>query len=62
LETNVDCHEGFRDWCSLPSIHGAIDGTNVAILKPFRHFVNDSYYHKSGGYNVVAQVVMDCNK
>jgi hypothetical protein len=32
------------------------------ILKPFGPFANNYYYHKSGGYNVVAQAMVDCNK
>jgi hypothetical protein len=48
-----------RDWCGLPNIHGAISGTHSVIPKPF---VEDYYYHKSGGYSVVAQAVVDCDK
>jgi hypothetical protein len=32
------------------------------IFKPFKPFANDYYYYKSGGYNVIAQAMVDCNK
>jgi hypothetical protein len=54
-------HE-FKDWCGLPNIHGAIGRTHIAICKPSKPFVEDYYYHKSGGYSVVAQAMVDCNK
>lgn len=51
----------FKDWYSLPSIHGAIDCTHVDIKKP-PHFSEDYYYYKIVGYSIVAQVVIDCKK
>jgi hypothetical protein len=32
------------------------------IFKPFGPFTSNYYYHKSGGYNVVAQAMVDCKK
>ncbi len=40
---------------------GAIDGTHISIVKPFSYPKN-YYYHKSSGYSVVAQTLIDCNK
>jgi len=31
-------------------------------IQAFRTFIRDYYYHKSGGYNVVTQTMVDCNK
>lgn len=54
-------HE-FENWCGLPNIHGAIDETHILIFKLFEPFAKDYYYHKSGGYCVVTQTMVDCNK
>jgi hypothetical protein len=35
-------------------VQGAIDGTYISIVKPFSH-PKDYYYHKTSGYNVMAQ-------
>jgi len=51
----------FKTWCHLPNIHGAIDEIHIAIFMPFKPFVKDYYYHKSGGY-LVTQIMVDCNK
>lgn len=45
----------------MPSVHGAIDCTHVAISKPTA-FVEDYFYFKIGGYSIVAQAVVDCKK
>jgi hypothetical protein len=52
----------FENWCGLPNIRGAIDETHIAIFKPFDPFAKDYYYHKSGGYCVVTQTMVDCDK
>jgi hypothetical protein len=42
-------------------VQGAIDGTHIYIFKPST-YPKDYYYHKCGGYNVVAQAIVDCKK
>jgi hypothetical protein len=54
--------QGFKTFCDLPSIHGAIDGIHFSISKPSRHFSKKYYYHKIRGYIVVCQVVVDDRK
>jgi hypothetical protein len=49
----------FQNLCDLPSCHGAIDGMHVAIAKPSCTYPEDYYYHKSGGFSIIAQVVVD---
>ncbi len=51
--------EEFMKLCALPSV---IIGTHFSILKPQRAFVEDYYYHKTHGYNLMAQCVVDYNK
>jgi len=34
-------HERFKRFCNLPSIQGAINGTNFAIAKPIGPFRED---------------------
>ncbi len=36
--------------------------THIVILKPFEPFVSDYYYHKSDGYDIVAQAMVGHNK
>jgi hypothetical protein len=40
---------------------GTIDGTHISIVKSFSYPKN-YYYHKSNGYNMVAQTLLDCKK
>jgi hypothetical protein len=54
--------EEFMKLCGLSSVQGAINDTHLFILKPQRAFVEDYYYHKIGGYNIMAQCVVDYNK
>lgn len=49
----------FQAWWSLPNVQGAIDRIHISIVKPFAYF-KDYYYHKFGGYSVVAQALVDC--
>jgi hypothetical protein len=49
----------FRAWFGLPNVQYAIDGTH--IVKPFA-YPKDYYYHKFGGYSVVAQAIINCKK
>jgi hypothetical protein len=44
----------FKNLCGLPFVQGAINGTHIAISKPSSPFPKDYYYHKTGGYNIVA--------
>ncbi len=41
------------------SVMGANDDIHIAITKPFGAFVEDYYYHKIGGYSIVAQAMDD---
>jgi hypothetical protein len=43
-------------------MQGAIDGTHVSIVKPLTLFVEDYYYHKTSGLNIVAQAVVGSKK
>ncbi len=45
---------GFKIWCDLPFVQGAINGTHIAISKPLGPFPKDYYYHNMGGYNIIA--------
>jgi hypothetical protein len=51
----------FRDWCGLPGVVGAIDGTHFHIKKPTL-VPEDYFYFKSGGYSIHYQAVVDRNK
>jgi hypothetical protein len=44
----------FKNWSSMPSVHGTIDCTHVEIAKP-HYFLEDYYYYKT----VVTQAVVD---
>ena len=48
----------FKFWCGLPSVHGAIDCTQIRISKP-KEYLENYYYYKIGRYSVVAQAVME---
>jgi hypothetical protein len=48
---------GFKSLCGMSNVMGAIDGTHICITKPIG-FLKDYYYHKTGGYSMVAQVVV----
>jgi len=49
----------FQAWFGLPNLQYAIDGTH--IVKPST-YPKDYYYHKFGGYSVVAQAIINCKK
>jgi hypothetical protein len=53
--------EGFKDWCGIPPMQGAIDATHISIVQPTSH-VENYYYHKTYGYNIVAKMITNCNK
>jgi hypothetical protein len=54
--------EEFIKWCGLPSVMSAIDGTHISITRPQEAHATYYYHHKIGGYSIVAQVGVDCNK
>lgn len=54
--------EDFKQWCGLFNMQGVTNGTHVLISKPFIPYPQDYYYHKSKGYSMVAQVMVDSNK
>ncbi len=49
----------FKNCYGMPSVVGVIDGTHIAITKPFDVFAKDYYYHKIRGYSIVAQAMVD---
>ncbi len=48
-----------KNQCGMLSVMGANDDIHIAITKPFGAFVEDYYYHKIGGYSIVAQAMDD---
>jgi hypothetical protein len=52
----------FKNWCKMPNIMGAMDGTHINIAKLPNLFLNDYYYHKTRGYDIIVQVVVDSQK
>jgi hypothetical protein len=52
----------FKNWCGMPSMMGAIDGTHILIAKPFGVYFKNYFFHKTWGYSVVAQVVVNNQK
>ena len=50
--------QDFFDFCGLPSVAGAIDGTHIHIRKPFVS-PQDYFYFKSGGYTIQMQATVD---
>jgi hypothetical protein len=52
----------FKDWCGLPSMQGAIDGTQIFIPKPNNPFAKDYYFHRIGWYFIVYQTIIDAKK
>ncbi len=52
----------FKELCGVPSVHGTINGTHISISKSKLDFAKDYYFHKTRGYPVVAQDVVDARK
>ncbi len=52
----------FQTWCGFPSMHGTIDDIHVLIVKPQGSYEEDKYYHKTCGYSIVVQAIVDCDK
>jgi hypothetical protein len=44
---------GLKSLCGMPSVMGAIDGTHICIAKPIGVFLEEYYYHKTEGYNML---------
>jgi len=53
---------GFKRFCGLPSIHGAIDETQIHIQKPHGAFIKDYFSFKSKVYKMQLQVMVHCQK
>jgi hypothetical protein len=53
--------DDFKVWCGFMSVQGAIDGMHISIIKPIL-FPKNYYYHKLGGYSLVAQAIVNCKK
>ncbi len=53
---------GFKNLCGMPNVMGAIDGTHICIAKPIGVLFENYYYHKTEGYTIVAQAVVDNQK
>jgi hypothetical protein len=47
----------FKELCGLQSMQSVIDNTHISFSKPKLDFDEDYYFHKIGGYSIVAQVV-----
>ncbi len=52
----------FKNWCGMLSKMGALDGTHISIAKPYNVYYKDYFFHKTRGYSVVAQAVVDSQK
>jgi hypothetical protein len=54
--------ENFKQWCGLFNMQGVTFGTHVLIFKPSMPYLENYHYHKSKGYSMVAQAMVDSNK
>jgi RNase H-fold protein (predicted Holliday junction resolvase) len=52
----------FKDWCGLPSIHGAINYTHIHIQKPTGAFVVNYFSYKSKVHIKQLQAIVDHDK
>jgi hypothetical protein len=57
--SNVMCD--FEEFCGLPAVAGAIDGSHIHIRKPYLG-PEDHFYFKSSGYSIQMQAVVDRHK
>ena len=48
----------FKEYCDLPGVVGAINGTHFNISKP-AYFAKDVFYFKTNGYSLVCQAVVN---
>jgi hypothetical protein len=44
------------------NVQGAINNTHIAISKPLTPYLQDYSYHKMGGYLIITQAIVDCQK
>jgi hypothetical protein len=51
-----------KNWCGMPNMMGVVDGTHISITKQSCAYFEKKFFHKTGGYNVVAQLVVDSQK
>jgi hypothetical protein len=49
--------EGFENFCGLPQVAGAIDGTHIEIKAPFEY--HEDYVNRKGFHSVQLQAVVD---
>jgi hypothetical protein len=54
--------EDFKQWCGLFNMQGDTFGIHVLISVPSIPYPKNYYYHKSKGYSMVAQTMVDSNK
>ncbi len=52
----------FKNWCGMPNVMGAIDGTHISMAKPSSAYYKDYFFHKIRRYNVVAQIMVNNKK
>ncbi len=52
----------FQKLCALPNVMGAIKDTHIFVSKLYGAFLEDYFYHKTRGYNIGVQVVVDIKK
>jgi hypothetical protein len=48
--------------CGLHNVQVVINWIHIDILKLEGAYVEDYYYHKTTGYSIITQVVINCNK
>ena len=48
----------FQEFCGLPGVAGAIDGTHILVKKPALA-PEDYFYFKRSGYNIQMHAVID---
>jgi hypothetical protein len=54
--------QGFKSFCGLPNIQGAIDGMHFSISKFVGSFSEDYFYHITCDDNIMCQVIVGDKK
>ncbi len=49
--------EDFKQFCGLPNVQGAIDGTHIIIFKPLTPYPKDYVYHKTEGIRLLYKLL-----